>query len=590
MTLLSVLPAGYDTQIGEQGSALSAGQAQRIALARAVYRDPFLVVLDEPNSNLDSDGEEALTQAILGVRERKGIVVVIAHRPSAIAGVDRLMMMNQGPHPDHRPEGRGPGQSVATAAPWTAAAQGRSGQRERWRMKIPRFIHAISERLEKWATELLPAAAPGSSRYSIHRHLLAGGLIVLLLAGGVGGWAATTQIAGALIAQGSVVVDSNVKKVQHPTGGVVGKLNVQDGDRVKAGDILVQLDDTITRANLAIVTKGLDELAARKARLEAERDGAESVTFPRMLLAHAEDAPVAIAIANERKLFELRRTARLGQKAQLRQRITQLQDEISGQTAQQEAKAREISLIGKELDGVRELWKNNLVQITRLTALERDAARLEGERAQLIAAVAQTKGKISETELQIIQIDQDLSSEVAKDMREVDAKYGEFVERKVAAEDQLKRIDIRAPQDGVVLESKVHTVGGVISAGDAIMLIVPESDNLQVEAKINPRDIDQIQVGQPAMLRFSAFNLRTTPEINGTITRIAADATADQRTGQTYYNTRIAMTKGEIARLGEVKLIPGMPVEAFVQTGERSVMSYLIKPLQDQFMRAFREK
>ena len=381
-----------------------------------------------------------------------------------------------------------------------------------------------------------------------------------------------------------------MKKVQHPTGGVVGKLNVQDGDRVKAGDILVQLDDTVTRANLAIVTKGLDELAARKARLEAERDGAELVTFPRMLLAHAEDAPVAIAIANERKLFELRRTARLGQKAQLRQRITQLQDEISGQTAQQEAKAREITLIGKELEGVRELWKNNLVQITRLTALERDAARLEGERAQLIAAVAQTKGKISETELQIIQIDSDLSSEVAKDMREVDAKYGEFVERKVAAEDQLKRIDIRAPQDGVVLELKVHTVGGVISAGDAIMLIVPESDNLQVEAKINPRDIDQIQVGQPAMLRFSAFNLRTTPEINGTITRIAADATADQRTGQTYYNTRIAMTKGEIARLGEVKLIPGMPVEAFVQTGERSVMSYLIKPLQDQFMRAFREK
>jgi HlyD family secretion protein len=457
-------------------------------------------------------------------------------------------------------------------------------------MRIPRFIHDISERLEKWAAELLPKAAPGSSRYSIHRHLLAGGLIVLLLAGGVGGWAATTQIAGALIAQGSVVVDSNVKKVQHPTGGVVGKLNVQDGDRVKAGDILVQLDDTITRANLAIVTKGLDELTARKARLEAERDGAESVTFPRMLLAHAEEAPVAIAIANERKLFELRRSARLGQKAQLRQRITQLQDEIGGLNAQQEAKAREISLIGKELDGVRELWKNNLVQITRLTALERDAARLEGERAQLIALVAQAKGKISETELQIIQIDQDLSSEVAKDMREVDAKYGEFVERKVAAEDQLKRIDIRAPQDGVVLESKVHTVGGVVSAGDAIMLIVPESDNLQVEAKINPRDIDQIQVGQSAMLRFSAFNLRTTPEINGTITRIAADTTADQRTGQTYYNTRIAMTKGEIARLGEVKLIPGMPVEAFVQTGERSVLSYLVKPLQDQFMRAFREK
>jgi membrane fusion protein, type I secretion system len=456
-------------------------------------------------------------------------------------------------------------------------------------MKMPR-VAAIWRRVTGRLTELLPAAAPGSSRESIYRHLLAGALIVLLLAVGVGGWASTTQIAGALIAQGSIVVDSNVKKVQHPSGGVVGKLNVQDGDRVKAGDILVQLDDTITRANLAIVTKGLDELGARKARLEAERDGAESISFPANLLARGDEPSVAVAVANERKLFELRRSARLGQKAQLKQRITQLHDEILGLSAQQEAKAREITLINKELEGVRELWKNNLVQITRLTALERDGARVEGERAQLVASVAQAKGKITETELQIIQIDQDLSSEVAKDMREVDAKFGEFVERKVAAEDQLKRIDLRAPQDGIVLESKVHTVGGVIPAGDTIMQIVPESDNLLVEAKVNPRDIDQVQIGQSAVLRFSAFNLRTTPEINGTITRISADIATDQRTGQTYYTTRIAMTKGEIARLGDVKLIPGMPVEAFVQTGERTVMSYLMKPLQDQFMRAFREK
>ena len=456
-------------------------------------------------------------------------------------------------------------------------------------MKEPQ-VSVKSERIETLLTKLIPAATPGSSRDSINRHLLAGGLVVLLLASGVGGWAATTQIAGALIAQGSVVVDSNVKKVQHPTGGVVGKVNGQDGDHVKEGDILVQLDDTVTRANLAIVTKGLDELAARKARLEAERDGAESIAFPADLLARASEASVAVALGNERKLFELRRSARLGQKAQLKQRITQLQDEIQGLTAQQDAKAREITLIGKELDGVRELWKNNLVQITRLTALERDGARLEGERGQLVAAVAQAKGKITETELQVIQIDQDLSSEVAKDMREVDAKYGEFVERKVAAEDQLKRIDIRAPQGGTVLESKVHTVGGVVTAGDTIMLIVPAADNLLVEAKVNPHDIDQVQVGQSAVLRFSAFNLRTTPEINGTVTRVSADTTTDQRTGQAYYTTRIAMTKSEIARLGDIKLIPGMPVEAFVQTGERTVLSYLMKPLQDQFMRAFREK
>src|SRR5260221_3565971 len=396
-------------------------------------------------------------------------------------------------------------------------------------MKMPR-VATIWRRVTERLTELLPAAAPGSSRESIYRHLVAGGLIVLLLAVGVGGWASTTQIAGALIAQGSIVVDSNVKKVQHPSGGVVGKLNVQDGDRVKAGDILVQLDDTITRANLAIVTKGLDELGARKARLEAERDGAESISFPANLLARGDEPSVAVAVANERKLFELRRSARLGQKAQLKQRITQLQDEILGLSAQQEAKASEITLINQELTGVRELWKNNLVQITRLTALERDGARVEGERAQLVASVAQAKGKITETELQIIQIDQDLSSEVAKDMREVDAKFGEFVERKVAAEDQLKRIDLRAPQDGIVLESKVHTVGGVIPAGDTIMQIVPESDNLLVEAKVNPHDIDQVQIGQSAVLRFSAYNLRTTPEINGTITRISADITTDQST------------------------------------------------------------
>src|SRR5262245_41284096 len=228
-------------------------------------------------------------------------------------------------------------------------------------MSMPQRVSALADQVEELLHQMKPAAAPGSSRDSIHRHLLTGGLIVLLLAFGVGGWAATTQIAGALIAQGSIVVDSNVKKVQHPTGGVVGKLNVQDGDRVKAGDILVQLDDTVTRANLAIVTKGLDEFAARKARLEAERDGSESVTFPPALLARASEPSVAVALTNERKLFELRRSARLGQKAQLNQRITQLQDEIRGLTAQQEAKAREITLIGKELEGVRELWKNNLV-------------------------------------------------------------------------------------------------------------------------------------------------------------------------------------------------------------------------------------
>jgi HlyD family secretion protein len=425
---------------------------------------------------------------------------------------------------------------------------------------------------------------------SINQHMAAGIVVVIILAGGVGGWGATTELSGALIAQGSIVVDSNVKKVQHPTGGVVGDVRVHDGDKVKAGEIVVRLDDTVTRANLAIVTKGLDEFAARRARLVAERDGAEAVDFPAELLARQNEPTVANAVANERKLFELRRSARVGQKSQLQQRIIQLEDEIRGFVAQQDAKSREITLVERELEGVRDLWKKNLIPITRLTSLEREAARIDGERAQLIASVAQAKGKIVETQLQIIQIDQDLSSEVAKDMREVDAKTGEFVERKVAAEDQLKRIDIRAPQDGTVLQSAVHTVGGVITAGEPIMLIVPGADNLSVEAKVNPQDVDQLQLGQAAILRFSAFNQRTTPEIRGKITRISADTTTDQRTGQSYYVIRIAMATEEVLRLGDVKLIPGMPVEAFVQTGERTVFSYLAKPLQDQLNRAFREK
>lgn len=428
------------------------------------------------------------------------------------------------------------------------------------------------------------------ARSSIRRHVVVGSIVVAVLAVGLGGWASTAEISGALIAPGSVVVDSNVKKVQHPTGGVVGEVRARDGDHVKAGDILVRLDETVTRANLAIVSKGLIELYARKARLAAERDGAETVATPKELADKTGDADVQEALASERKLFELRRTARLGQKQQLRQRITQLQEEIGGLQAQQDAKSKETELIEQELGGMRELWKKNLIPLDKLTALERESARLQGERGQLIASAAQAKGKIAETELQILQVDQDLSSDVAKELRETDGKIGEYVERKVAAEDQLRRTDIRAPQDGVVFQSTANTVGGVIAAGDTIMLIVPESDKLLVEAKVDPKDIDKVEFGQPVLLRFSAFNIRTTPEITGTVARIAADTTTDQRTGQTYYLVRIAMAPEQIARLGDVKLTPGMPVEAFIQTGQRTMLSYLIKPLHDQLMRAFREK
>ena len=265
-------------------------------------------------------------------------------------------------------------------------------------------------------------------------------------------------------------------------------------------------------------------------------------------------------------------------------------EEIGGIGAQIKAKAQEIVLIQRELAGARELWEKNLMPITKLTQLEREATRLEGERAQLTATSAQSKGKISELELQIIQVDRDLASEVGKELREVDAKIGEFVERKVAAVDQLKRIDIRAPQDGFVHQSVVHTIGGVINAGEQLMLIVPSADNLIVEAKFAPQDIDQVKIGQRAVVRFTTFNQRTTPELNGVVTRVSADTTVDQRTSAAYYTLRISLSREEIYRLGEVRLVPGMPVESFVQTGDRKVISYLMKPLSDQIMRAFRER
>jgi len=428
------------------------------------------------------------------------------------------------------------------------------------------------------------------ARRSIRRHVVTGIAAIAVLAGGLGGWAMTTELSGAVIASGALVVDTNLKKVQHPTGGVVGELRVRNGDRVKAGDVVIRLDDTTTRANLAIVIKGLDELAARQARLEAERDDDENIDFAVELLARKSNPDVARILGSEQILFDLRRKARLGQKAQLREKVAQVQDEILGLSGQADAKKREIELIQRELEGVRDLWSKKLVPISRLTALEREATRLDGERQQYISAVAQAKGKISETKLQIIQIDQDLRSEVAKELREIQAKSAELVERKVAAQDQLMRVDVRAPQDGIVHQLAVHTIGGVVTASEPLMLIVPEADELTVEVKLPPQNIDQLSGGQRAILRFSAFNQGTTPEINGVVTTISADITQDQKTSASYYLVRISMSADEIARLNDLKLVAGMPVEAFIQTGDRTVMSYLVKPLHDQIVKAFRER
>jgi HlyD family secretion protein len=429
-----------------------------------------------------------------------------------------------------------------------------------------------------------------NAQITIRKHLISACSLAALLVVGFGGWATYTELAGAVVASGALVVESDVKKVQHPTGGVVGKLFVRDGDHVKAGDILISLDETQTRSNLDMIRKALDELSARRARDEAERDGETQIAFPQDLLQDKRDPDIAHLIDGETRLFAARLAARDGQRGQLSERVAQLREEISGLGEQIKGKAREIELITEELKGVRELFSKNLVPINRVTSLERDTARLQGERGQLIASTASARGKIAETQLQILQVDSDMRSEVGKDLSDIRGKWSELFEKRVAAEDQLKRVEMRAPQNGIVHQMTVHTVGGLVVPSEPAMLIVPEADQLVVEVKIQPQDIDSVQLGQNANLRFSAFNSRTTPEIDGSVSRLSADVSQDQKSGTTYYTARIAIDPEQLSRLDGRHLLPGMPVEAHLQTEPRTVLSYLTKPLMDQVAKAWKER
>lgn len=371
---------------------------------------------------------------------------------------------------------------------------------------------------------------------------------------------------------------------------MVSELRVRDGDQVKAGDIVVRLDETVSQASLAIVQSALNETMARQARLQAEQREAAEILFPDDLQSLAATPAVKALMDGELKLLGMRKASRAGMKSQYAERIAQLRDQIQSYSEQISAKDREIELIRQELEGVRDLLLKKLVSLNRANTLEREGARLSGERGSLASAVAQTRGKITETELQILQIDQDFRSEVGKELAELRGKISELVERKITAEDLLKRIDIRAPRDGTVHQLAIHTVGGTVAPGETLMLIVPTSERLAVQVKVAPQEIEQIHQGQRATLRFAAFNHRTTPEVGGVVSLVSADLTVDQRSGQGFYTVRIAVADDEMARLQGAKLTPGMPVEAFLQTHQRTVLTYFTKPLADQVARAFRER
>lgn len=415
------------------------------------------------------------------------------------------------------------------------------------------------------------------------------GLVTLgVLLGTVGLWAATAPLSGAVIASGKVVVESNVRRIQHPSGGVVAEIFVRDGDAVRAGDVLLRLDETNARASLALIDIELVRMQARKARLEAERDGLEQPVFPQGLLARVNDAAAVEAVEGEQRLFEVRKAAADVQRAQFRERIQQSNEEIVGLLAQIEAREVQTRLINQELESVRTLYDKGLIALSRLSSLEREAKRLEGEAGSLVADTARARGRIAEIELQIIQIDEDLRREASTELRDVDGKIADLSERRIAASDQFDRIEMRAPQDGIVHQQTVHTVGGVIGPAEQVMLIVPETDGLIVEARVEPTMIDRIRIGQKANVLFPAFDSATTPEVEGNVAHVSADSSTDEQTGMSYYTVRIALGAEQLGRLEGKELLPGMPAEAFIQTGSRTALAYLVKPVEDQLTRAFR--
>lgn len=429
-------------------------------------------------------------------------------------------------------------------------------------------------------------AAAGQS-FSVTGHMLFATLVVGFLIFGVGGWAATSQLSGAVMAPGTFVVERNVKKVQHSTGGVVAQINVRNGDRVEEGQVLLRLDATQTRAELGIIQSQMIEITARGARLAAERDGLDKLAFPKDFIEQSADA--AAAAKGEARLFEENRRTKESQKSQLLLRIGQSKDEIKGLTAQREAKLGEHKLIKQELAQLRELYEKKLTPITRVYAMEREEQRLGGELGGLAAQVARVQGQISEVNVQILAVDETVRATAQKDQRASEAKLVELAEREIAAKDKLSRIDLRAPRSGVVLDLAAHTVGGVVSAAEQIMLIVPDGEPLTIQARIAPSDRDKVGVGRPARFRLAAFNQQTTPEVFGRVVDVAADVTLDAKTGQSHYLVRLEMDEKAQKVVGDLKLVAGMPVEVFVSTGDRTVMSYLTKPFRDQMEKAFRE-
>ncbi|MGL4526747.1 MAG: HlyD family type I secretion periplasmic adaptor subunit, partial [Aestuariivirga sp.] len=423
---------------------------------------------------------------------------------------------------------------------------------------------------------------PLNTAKSLRRFQIAGYVSVFLAVGVLGGWSAFASIHGAVIAPATIVVESNTKRIQHRDGGIVDALLVKDGDHVEAGPDLVVLDSTDNVAELGIIDSVLSEELAKRARLEAERDEAAEVVFPEQLVSRQNDPDIAKLMIGQQKLFAAKRATIQGKVEQLKQQIGQIDEQVQGILAQADAKERQIKLIGEELVGLLDLQAKGLVPNTRVLAMQRERARLEGERGELIATKASAESRVGEVKLQILQIREETLSETLAQLRETEARIAELNERRVSIKTRLERTTIRAPISGAVYQLSVHTVGGVITPAETLMLIVPESDDLVLQAQVPPSQIDRVTLGQTARVRFSAFDTRVTPEIGAEVTHVAADVSRVDANSPPFYMVQLKSPATELALLGDNRLRPGMPAEAFIQTGARTPLSYMVKPLFDQ--------
>jgi HlyD family secretion protein len=440
--------------------------------------------------------------------------------------------------------------------------------------------------------KMLAAMANQESKKEPYDRFLMMGFIAIALLIGIGLiWGSFAKIKGAVIAPGVVVVEGKPKTLQHLDGGIVGEIFVADGDAVMKGDIVMRLDPTMLGANEDLVNTRLREAMARVARLEAERDGQDGITWPDDLIMAKDDPIVASAMIGQEKLFNARNVAAFGQVDQLQQRIAQFNDQISGLQSLIVSKESQAMKIREEAEAKRVLVEKGWLARPVILALEREELRLKGDVANHKSEIARLNNSISETDVQILQLRRERQAEVLAELRQIETEVSDFREQLTTASDQLRRIDVVAPVTGKVHKMTVTTIGGVVAPGQEIMQIIPADDRLIIEAQVEPADIDQIYPGQKTTVRLSAFNMRTTPEMNGLVIQSSPDRIIDQVTGMPYYSVKVEIPPEELARLPEnLTLLPGMPAESFMQTDSRSVLSYILKPATDAMSHTFREE